>query len=72
MINAAKQMFKALESLFKAAEHSANALSNCAEWADESSAAFRDKAREERKQQLIKMETQTAKLEQKQQAQLEA
>lgn len=71
MINMFKQFFAALASFFSAAEKLGNSANNLAEWAEESTAAVRDKAREDRKLQLIKLETTTAKAQAKAQQQLE-
>ena len=47
-----RQFFAALTMLFSAAEKSASALNNVAEWADESTGSFTETARAERKQKL--------------------
>ena len=72
MINMFKQFFLMLSTLFTAAENLASSANNLAEWADESTAAIRDQAREARKQALVKAEAKTALASAKAQAQIEA
>lgn len=59
------QFFAMFTSLFTAGEKLANSAVNLSEWADESTATFRDKAREDRKQALIKLQAKTLELENK-------
>lgn len=71
MINMFKQFFAMLSAFFTAGEKLGQSAVNLSEWAEETTASVRDKAREERKQALIKLESKTAQIEAKEQAKLE-
>lgn len=63
MIHMIKQFFAMLAAFFTAGEKLGNSAVHLAEWSEETTAAVRDKAREERKQALIKLESKTQLLE---------
>ncbi len=61
MIKAWKNFFNALSTLFSAVDHTAKAVENLAEWANESSAEFTDTAKHERSLRKAKAQKQLAK-----------
>lgn len=71
MINMFKQFFAMLTSFFTAGEKLGQSAVNLSEWAEETTAAVRDKAREDRKQALLKLESKTAQIAAKEQQKLE-
>lgn len=71
MINMFKQLFAMLTAFFTAGEKLGQSAVNLSEWAEETTASVRDKAREERKQALIKLESKTSQIEAKEQLKLE-
>ena len=60
-----KQLFAAFTLYFVAFEKFAGAVNNVADWTNESTAAFADKARIERAKDLAKMKAQLAAVEDK-------
>lgn len=53
MFAAIAQFFAMFTTLFSAGQKAASAINNITEWADESSAQFKENAREERKQKQL-------------------